>query len=259
MIVLHQSSGVHRRLLTTGRACDARGNHEHHRLFEIIRSSRSMRRLKRVPNELIRKILEAGVCAPSGGNMQRWHFLVIRDAAIKETVGPTTSGHGTEQVAPRYRAGEPAPGMSRGRFPRLLDATEYPAAHIHEAPVWIVPCLEGYHAYPHVRLVHLPSSAEHAAGGACARSGRDSDYASFTVREGAEAALDLPPGFHSYALLPIGYPVGRSGQSAVSLSPMWFTKIGGAHVIGIKNASLRLNAAALGLWRATKLSIRALF
>jgi nitroreductase len=40
-------------------------------LFEIIRTTRSMRRLKPdpVPNELIRKILEAGVCAPSGGNM----------------------------------------------------------------------------------------------------------------------------------------------------------------------------------------------
>jgi nitroreductase len=27
----------------------------------------------------------------------------------------------------------------------------------------------------------------------------------------AEAALALPPGFHSYALLPIGYPMGRLG------------------------------------------------
>src|SRR6476646_7356336 len=38
-------------------------------LFEGIRTTRSMRRLKPdpVPNELIRKILEAGVCAPSGG------------------------------------------------------------------------------------------------------------------------------------------------------------------------------------------------
>jgi hypothetical protein len=38
-------------------------------LFEIIRTTRSMRRLKpdSVPNELIRKILEAGVCAPNGG------------------------------------------------------------------------------------------------------------------------------------------------------------------------------------------------
>ena len=58
-------------------------------LFEIIRTTRSMRRLKSdpVPNELIRKILEAGVCAPSGGNMQQWRFLVIRDAKVKETVG----------------------------------------------------------------------------------------------------------------------------------------------------------------------------
>ena len=58
-------------------------------LFEIIRTTRSMRRLKPdpVPNELIRKILKAGVCAPSGGNMQRWCFLLIRDPKIKETVG----------------------------------------------------------------------------------------------------------------------------------------------------------------------------
>ena len=27
----------------------------------------------------------------------------------------------------------------------------------------------------------------------------------------AEAALGLPPGVHSYALLPIGYPMGRFG------------------------------------------------
>ena len=58
-------------------------------LFEIIRTTRSMRRLKTdpVPDELVRKILEAGVCAPSGGNMQRWRFLVVRDPQVKEAVG----------------------------------------------------------------------------------------------------------------------------------------------------------------------------
>src|ERR1700736_5553463 len=90
-------------------------------LFEIIKTTRSMRRLKPdpVPNELIRKILEAGVCAPSGGNMQRWQFLVIRDPKVKETVGALYKRAWDEQVAPRYRAGEPAPGMSRVRFLRL--------------------------------------------------------------------------------------------------------------------------------------------
>jgi nitroreductase len=138
-------------------------------LFEIIRTTRSMRRLKPdpVPNELIRKILEAGVCAPSGGNMQRWRFLLIRDAKIKETVGALYKLAWDEQVAPRYRAGEPAPGMSRERCLRLLDAAEYPANHIHAAPVWIVPCLEGgtptrtsgSSIYPAIQNVLLASRA----------------------------------------------------------------------------------------------------
>src|SRR3979409_17905 len=114
-------------------------------LFEIIRTTRSMRRLKPdpVPNDLIRKILEAGVCAPSGGNMQRWRFLVIRDATIKRTVGAYYKRAWDEVVAPRYREGYPAPGMDRDRVLRLLAAAEHLAAHIHDAPVWIVPCLQG--------------------------------------------------------------------------------------------------------------------
>ena len=46
----------------------------------------------------------------------------------------------------------------------------------------------------------------------------------------AEAALGLPPGFHSCALLPIGYPMG---QSAALLSQMSSMKIGGASLTGI--------------------------
>jgi nitroreductase len=78
-------------------------------LFEIIRTPRSMRRLKPdpVPNELIGKILEAGVCAPSGGNMQRWRFLVIRDAKVKETVGAFYKRAWDEQVAPRCARSKP--------------------------------------------------------------------------------------------------------------------------------------------------------
>jgi len=67
--------------------------------------------------------------------MQRWRFLVIRDAKIKEAVGAYYKRAWDEQVAPRYRSGEPAPGMSQERFLRLLDAAEYLANHIHEAPV----------------------------------------------------------------------------------------------------------------------------
>ena len=182
-------------------------------LFEIIRTTRSMRRLKSdpLPSELVRKILEAGVCAPSGGNMQRWRFLVIRDPKVKETVGALYKRAWDEQVAPRYRAGEPAPGMSRERFLRLLDAAEYLAAHIHEAPVWIVPCLEGgtpmrtsgSSIYPAVQNMLL---AARALG-----LGATLTTLHLQFEQEAEAALGLPPGVHSYALLPLGYPMGRFG------------------------------------------------
>ena len=182
-------------------------------LFEIIKTTRSMRRLKPdpVPNELIRKILEAGVCAPSGGNMQRWRFLVIRDRKIKETVGALYKRAWDEQVAPRYRAGEPALGMSRERFLRLLAAAEYLAAHIHEAALWIIPCLEGgtptrtsgSSIYPAVQNMLL---AARALG-----LGATLTTLYLQFEKEAEAALGLPPGVHSYALLPIGYPIGRFG------------------------------------------------
>jgi nitroreductase len=182
-------------------------------LFEIIRTTRSMRRLKAdpVPPELIRKILEAGVCAPSGGNMQRWRFLVIQDAAIKQTVGAYYKRAWDEIVAPRYRSGAPAPGISQERFQRLLVSAEYLAAHIHEAPVWIVPCLQsetptrtaGSSIYPAVQNMLL---AARALG-----LGTTLTTLYLQFEKEVETALGLPPDWHSYALLPIGYPLGRFG------------------------------------------------
>ncbi len=43
----------------------------------------------------------------------------------------------------------------------------------------------------------------------------------------AEAAFGLPPNVHSYALLPIGYPMAGSGQSAASRWLMSSMKISG--------------------------------
>ena len=182
-------------------------------LFEIVKTTRSMRRLKPdpVPDALIRKLLEAGVCAPSGGNMQHWRFIVIQDATIKQTVGAYYKRAWDEVVGPRYRASEPAPGMDRDQFLRTLAAAEHLAAHIHEAPVWIVPCLQGgaptrtagASIYP--ALQNMLLAARSLGLGATLTT----LYLSFEKE--AEAAFGLPVDWHSYAILPIGYPVGRFG------------------------------------------------
>ena len=57
-------------------------------LWEVMSTMRAMRRLKPdpVPDELINRILQAGQSAPSGGNTQRWRFLVVKDPEIKKQV-----------------------------------------------------------------------------------------------------------------------------------------------------------------------------
>ncbi len=147
--------------------------------FEIIRTTRSMRRLKPdpVPNDLIRQILEAGTSAANGGNMQTWRFLIIRDPAIKTQVAQWYRRGWHEIVGPRYRSGAPAPGSSRERFDRMLAAAEHLADHLHEAPVWIVPCFARWHSYAHVRIFDLSSRAKHVAGGQGPGSRRDADDA----------------------------------------------------------------------------------
>jgi nitroreductase len=185
-------------------------------LFEIIRTTRSMRRLKPdpVPPALIRQVLEAGTAAANGGNMQTWRFLVIRDQAIKDAVAHWYRRGWYETVAPRYQASAPPPGSSRGRFDRLLAAAEHLADHLHEAPVWIVPCLQGgthtrtsgASIYPAVQNMLL---AARALG-----LGATLTTLYLLFEKESEAALGLPEGTHSYAILPMGYPLGKFGPVA---------------------------------------------
>ena len=77
--------------------------------------------------------------------------------------------------------------------------------------MWIVPCLEGATrpARPDRRSIQRFRTC-------CWRRRALGLGATLTTlylqfEKEAEAALGLPPGVHSYALLPIGYPMGRFG------------------------------------------------
>jgi nitroreductase len=185
-------------------------------IFEIMHTTRSMRRLKPdpVPNALIRQILEAGVVAANGGNMQRWRFLVVKDPKVKETVAAYYKRAWKENALPGYSTSAPPPGTSAERFRRMLAAADYLAEHLHEAPVRIVPCLGGAAAtrssgssiYPAVQNMLMTARA----------LGLGATLTTLHLRfeKETEEALGLPRDVHSYALLPIGYPMGRFGPVA---------------------------------------------
>jgi nitroreductase len=184
-------------------------------LFEIMRTTRAMRRLKPdpVPDALIDEILSAALCAPTGGNRQPWRFIVVKDPDIKRQIQVYYRRAFDEVVGPRYTSGDAPPGVTAEQYARQHAAVEYLTDHFHEAPVWIVACLisgsappnrgSGASIYPAVQNILL----------ACRALGLG---ATLTTRhllhaEAVDEILGLPAGAHSYAIVPIGYPVGRFG------------------------------------------------
>ena len=59
-------------------------------LGEAIFTQRAIRRFKPdpIPDEDLRHILESAIRAPSGGNRQPWHFVVVRDSNLRAEFAP---------------------------------------------------------------------------------------------------------------------------------------------------------------------------
>src|ERR1700741_1022293 len=96
-------------------------------LFETMENCRAMRRLKPDPDpdNLIDKVLHAATCAPSGGNAQKWPFLVLKDRKTKEAVTAWYKKAYDEIIGPRYSSIAPPPGVSPDKFKRQHDAGSY--------------------------------------------------------------------------------------------------------------------------------------
>ena len=183
-------------------------------VFEIIHSLRAMRRLKPdpVPDDLIRQILLAGQAAASGGNTQRWRFLVLKDPEIKKQVQVYYKKAFDEVVGPRYASSPPPPGSDPGKYSRQHRAVEYLDGPLSRGagvdrrlprgrpnPTRSA----GSSIYPAVQNMLL---AARALGLGSTLTTRHINY-----EKEVDAAMGIPPGYHSYAILPIGYPMGRFG------------------------------------------------
>lgn len=186
-------------------------------IFDIQYTTRAMRRLKPdpVPDALIVKILEAGTRAANGANLQTWHFVVVKDMTIKKAVQVWYKKALEEIVGPRYATNPTPAGSTPEKYHRQHLAVEYLTDHFHEAPVWIVACIKhdnpmippdrtaGASIYPAVQNMLL---AARALGLGAILTTRHLLFA-----EESEKALELPPGVLSYAIIPIGYPMGKFG------------------------------------------------
>ena len=159
---------------------------------------------------------------PVLGDVQHWRFIVVKDPATKKNL-QTYYKRALEQLLPRYHSNPPPPGKTEAQKQRMLAAVEYLTEHFHEAPVLIVCCLVGDFAatlglakmsgasiYPTVQNMLL------AARGLGLGSTLTTRHLMFEKE--VNATLGLPDNAETFAILPIGYPIGRFGP--VSRRPL---------------------------------------
>ena len=104
---------------------------------ELLSTTRAVRRrldlTRPVERALLEECLDLAFQAPTGGNLQGWHFVLVTEPGRKQA------------LADLYRKSkkENDPASVPPEHQRVMDASGYLAAHLHEVPVLVIPCIEG--------------------------------------------------------------------------------------------------------------------
>jgi nitroreductase len=98
-----------------------------------------------VPMSLIEECVALAQQAPTGSNMQGWHFVVVTDAAKRKAVGEVyKKAFEIYKGLPSYAGAIVTGDAARdAQQVRVGNSADYLADHMGEAPVLVIPCLNG--------------------------------------------------------------------------------------------------------------------
>ncbi|MEQ9451322.1 MAG: nitroreductase family protein [Pseudomonadales bacterium] len=192
----------------------------HPEFFDLVSNMRAMRRLKPdpVPLELLRKVLDAGVQAPSGQNLQPWAFVAVGEPERKAWFAERYA-HAIES---RFKF--PREQRERGDKPihKDLKALYYQMDHMHEFPYLLLICGKrdwpfkvpeservglappNYGAvYPCVQNILL----------ACRAVGLGAALTTMhqVFEDELHAYFEIPEEYGVVVTMPIGWPMGKFG------------------------------------------------
>ncbi|MGH3532309.1 MAG: nitroreductase family protein [Mycobacterium sp.] len=111
---------------------------------EVLTTTRSVRKRldldKPVPREVVTECLELALQAPTGSNAQGWQWVFVEDADKKKALADIYRANATPYVnQPKPKYGD----MRDERMGLVGDSARFLIKHFHEAPVLLVPCLQG--------------------------------------------------------------------------------------------------------------------
>jgi nitroreductase len=107
---------------------------------KLLTTTRTVRKrldfTRSVAPEIIQTCLEIAIQAPTGGNIPRYHFVVVTDETKRTNLAALYKRAYLEVYSPQRQE------EVRRSDPRLIDSATYLAEHMHEVPVLIIPCVE---------------------------------------------------------------------------------------------------------------------
>ena len=113
---------------------------------EVLTTTRSVRKRldfdQPVGREVLMECLELALQAPTGSNSQGWQWVFVEDADKRKALGEIYRSNARGYLS--APASEYADGDTRGeRMGKVRDSATYLAEHMHEAPVLLIPCIQG--------------------------------------------------------------------------------------------------------------------
>jgi nitroreductase len=196
-------------------------------LFDVMYSAGSIRRFRSdpVPDEIISKVLDAAVRAPSGSNAQTWLFIVVKDAEKRRQLGAVYRK--ASDILVKLYAGAPRPShMDEKKHERFMQAVMHLFQHMGDAPVLLLPCLRasmwtGAASLPADIKARMAATSRIAGSSiypavqnvilACRAFGLGTVLTTIHAffEDDVRVILNLPAEVQTYALMPIGYPQGH--------------------------------------------------
>jgi nitroreductase len=117
---------------------------------ELLSTTRSVRKrldlTRPVEPELLRECIELAAQAPTGGNNQGWHFVVVTDEAKRRQLAEWYAAafavmYGDADAAAARLPSDDPDYVATTR--RVISSAQYLADHMAEVPVHVIPCIEG--------------------------------------------------------------------------------------------------------------------
>jgi len=188
---------------------------------ELLSTTRSVRKrldlTRPVEPELLRECIDVATQAPTGGNNQGWHFVVVTDAEKRAKLAEWYAAafavmYGdADAAAARLPQDDPAYVETTKR---VISSAQYLADHMAEVPVHVIPCIEG-------RTDQLPVAWQAAIWGsllpavwsfmlAARARGLGTCYTTLHLTEEKAAAemLGIPDHVMQGALIPVAHTLG---------------------------------------------------